>query len=118
MKTLRLLLLPVFGCFLILIANTAIAQTTDQNNINKELILGVPKLTNKTLDIVTNAIKQTEGLEFVQYCTSHQLILVRYDEKLFPARENVVRALEAQNVSMTMLIKEGNFEGVMELCQQ
>jgi hypothetical protein len=118
MKTLRLLLLPFLGCFLFLIANTAIAQTADQKENIKELILGIPKVSDKTISMVTDAIRQIEGLEFVRYCPEHKLVLVKYDERSFPKGEDVVSALQKKNISMPMFIKEGGFDSVKDLCIQ
>lgn len=94
------------------------SQTVVKENPMSELILGIPKASEKNFSLVTDAIFQVKGIELVQFCPVHQLALIKYDKNTFATKEDVVRALQAKNLSMPMFIKEGSFEDVKDMCNE
>lgn len=84
----------------------------------KELVLGIPKLSEKLLPDLVNIIETTKGLSYVKYCEEHRLVLVRYEGSLYPRKEAIVKAIKDREFYPEIFIKETSFEGVEELCGQ
>lgn len=81
-----------------------------------ELILGLPKISDKTLFIISETTLKINGLVFVSFCDGHKLASFRYDKELFEKPEDVIKAFEKENVIMPMYVKQGNFKDVEEIC--
>lgn len=81
-----------------------------------ELILGLPKISDKTLFIISETTLKINGLVFVSFCDGHKLASFRYDKELFEKPEDVIKAFEKENVFMPMLVKQGSFKEVEEMC--
>jgi len=81
-----------------------------------ELILGLPKISDKTLFIISETTLKIKGLVFVSFCDGHKLAMFKYNKELFEKPEDVIKAFEKENVFMPMLVKEGSFNGVEEIC--
>ena len=103
------------------------AQTSDNldkpaaNSLNskgKELILGIPKLTDKTLYNLTGAIGQISGLKYDTYCPKHNLVLLTFDPTKFNRGEEVIQAIKDNDFNLQMFIKEGNFREVKQMCSE
>jgi len=76
---------------------------------NMELILGLPKVSEKNLFIITETTEKIGGLVFIQFCEGHKLALFKYDQELFPKPTDVIKAFEEKSIRMPMLVKEGKF---------
>jgi hypothetical protein len=124
MKTIKTSFLILIVSSLFLFSSTIKAQENSQKNtqitesVSKtgELILGIPKLTDKNLFIITGALETIKGTEYIRFCPEQKLVLVKYNTKLFPNEEEVVQAILRQNVQMPMFIKEGTFAEVIDMC--
>lgn len=81
-----------------------------------ELILGIPKISDKTLFIISETSLKIKGLVFVSFCDAHKLASFRYDKELFEKPEDVIKAFEKENVFMPMYVKQGGFKDVEEIC--
>lgn len=81
-----------------------------------ELILGLPKISDKNLFIISETTLKIEGLYFVSFCDAHKLAMFKYNKDLFEKPEDVIKAFEKENVFMPMLVKQGDFKGVEEMC--
>jgi hypothetical protein len=92
-------------------------QTISQKVNMAELILGVPKVSDKTIDLITTTIQKVNGVEFIKFCAEYKLVLIKYSTKLYPLKQDVIDAIKRQGVTMEMLIKEGTFAGVEQICQ-
>ncbi|MFH0865109.1 MAG: hypothetical protein V1904_02870 [Bacteroidota bacterium] len=118
MKNSKLIFALIFtGAFLLFLI-PAKAQTTLTTGTAalSELVIGVPKITEKTLFTLTEAIKTIEGAEYVMFCPEHNLILIKYNPSIFQKKEDVLKAIENKDVKLPMFIKEGTFEGVKDMC--
>lgn len=82
----------------------------------QELVLGIPKLTDKTLFLITGIIQETNGLKYETYCPKHNLILLTYNPKLFIRPEDVVESILGHDLNFQIFIKVGNFDVVKEMC--
>jgi hypothetical protein len=100
------------------IATSVQSQTVAGDKKTGELVLGVPKISDKTLPDLKEAITKTKATEFVAYCPSHQLVLVNYDERTFTSKQAVVDAIMIQKIELTLYIKEGGFNEARELCSE
>lgn len=94
--------------------DTKIIQKTDTSFI--ELIIAVPKLNEKNIYVLTDAINSIEGLRFFMFCPVHSFVLVKYSPNLFPQKEDVIKTLESKDLKLVMYIKQGNFDAVKEMC--
>lgn len=83
---------------------------------NAELILGLPKISDKTLFIISETTLKINGLVFVSFCDGHKLAMFKYNNDLFETPEDVIKAFEKENVIMPMLVKQGSFKDVEEIC--
>lgn len=81
-----------------------------------ELIIGVPKVSEKNLFVLTETVPKIKGIKYVDFCEKDKLLLLKYDPEIFPKREDIIKAFQAQNIVMPMLIKEGIFKDVEEMC--
>lgn len=81
-----------------------------------ELILGLPKVSDKTLFIIEETSQKINGVVFVKFCEGHKLGMFHYNKELFETPEAVVKAFEKENVIMPMLVKTGDFKEVEEMC--
>ena len=81
-----------------------------------ELVLGLPKISDKTLFIISETSLKIKGLTFVSFCEGHKLALFRYSKETFAKPEDVIKAFEKENIIMPMFVKEGNFKDVEEMC--
>lgn len=81
-----------------------------------ELILGLPKISDKTLFIISETTLKIDGLVFVGFCDAHKLAMFRYNKEYFSAPEDVIKAFELNNVIMPMFVKQGTFIDVEEMC--
>jgi hypothetical protein len=123
MKTIKTSFLILIVSSLFLFSSAIKAQENSQKNTQNEsvsktgeLILGIPKLTDKNLFIITGALEAIKGTEYIRFCPEQKLVLVKYNTKLFPNEEEVLQAILRQNVQMPMFIKEGTFADVMNMC--
>lgn len=125
MKIIKSVFLIIIVSYLFLFSSEIKAQAdskdhatiNDANAISGELILGVPKISDKTLSILTSALEKIRGIKYQMFCPEHKLILVKYNPKIFPSGDDVIKAILKQNIQMPMFVKDGTFEGVMEICQ-
>jgi hypothetical protein len=83
----------------------------------KELLLGLPKISEKTLFIISETSLKIKGLNYVGFCEGHKLGMFKYDQSVFKKPEDVIKAFEKENVFMPMYIKEGGFNDVEDICQ-
>ncbi|MDP2385539.1 MAG: hypothetical protein Q8M29_04150 [Bacteroidota bacterium] len=120
---LRLLILSLFvvASFAVNAQDDAKAKAKKQKEeSNKaataELILGLPKASEKNLFILEEATQKINGLVMVQFCEGHKLGMFRYNKEIFATPEDVIKAFEKENVIMPMLIKEGTFKDLEEMC--
>ena len=117
--------LAIIVSYLILVSFIANAQTetkgttqiNDNNSISGELILGIPKLTDKNLFLITDALTKIKGTQFKQFCAEQRFILVKYNPKIFQSKDEIVQAIQRQNIQMPIFVKEGSFADVMEMCK-
>jgi hypothetical protein len=116
MKNTNIILTFLLAGIFIFFFIPAKAQTNETGTAYNELIIGVPKISDKTLEIITEAIKSIEGTEYIMFCPEQKLILIKYNNSIFPNKEDVIKAIENKNISLPMFIKEGTFDGVKELC--
>jgi hypothetical protein len=84
------------------------AITTTKSDAFSELFIGVPKISNNTLFTFTETINSTEGAEYVMSYPEHRLILIKYENKIHPTKEDIVKTIENKNITFLMYIKEGN----------
>ena len=119
---LRLLILSLFvvAGFAVNAQDDAKAKTKQKEESNKaataELILGLPKVSEKNLFILEETTLKISGLVMVQFCEGHKLGMFRYNKELFATPEDVIKAFEKENVIMPMLVKEGTFKDLEEMC--
>jgi hypothetical protein len=90
-------------------------ELKDPNAI-EEIILGVPKITEKNIFLITETVPKIKGLTYVSFCDAHKLLLLKYDKTVFSKPEMVIRAFEQQKIVIPMLIKTGTFEDVNQMC--
>ena len=93
-------------------------DSIDIQDKKQQIILGIPKITNKTLPIVTGALEKISGAEYVMFCPKDKLLIIEYDLKIYPDEEDLIQAFHRQNVRMPMFIKEAVIEEIIEQCQQ
>lgn len=89
---------------------------TEDKSATAELILGLPKISDKNLFIIIETAAKIDGLVYVQFCEGHKLGMFRYNKELFRSSEDVIKAFEKENVIMPMLEKTGSFKDVEEIC--
>lgn len=92
------------------------AKEEAEKRATTELILGLPKISDKTLFIITETAQKINGLIYVNFCEGHKLAMFKYNKELFEKPEDVIKAFEHENVIMPMLIKQGNFNDVVDIC--
>ena len=99
-------------------AISASAQAIAVNEqLNDEVVIGVPKITDKTLSIITETALTIPGIRFEIFCNEHRIITFRYNRELFNSPNEIVKAFKKKNIHMPMNIKEGStFKDVKELC--
>lgn len=117
----RLLALSLFFAASITVnAQEDIAKQKQKAEADKrataELILGLPKISDKTMFIISETTLKINGLVFVSYCDGHKLAMFRYNSDIFETPEAVIKAFEKENVFMPMLVKQGAFKDVEEMC--
>ena len=83
-----------------------------------ELVIGLPKVSEKNLFVITGTTEKIKGLVFVQFCEQHKVALFNYNKELFQKPEDVVKAFEEQNVIMPMYVKPSSFQEIKEMCAQ
>ncbi len=118
--------LAIVVCSLMIVSFVANAQTetkgttqiNDNSSVSRELILGVPKISEKTLYLLTSTILQIEGLQYETYCPKHKLVLVYYNPKKFVRPEEVVQAINDMDFSLNIMIKNGGFKEAKEMCSE
>jgi hypothetical protein len=101
------------------ILEPAHAQTNNnpkEEKCTSELILGVPKVSEKNLFLLTSTVTKIKGLKYIDFCEKDKLLLLKYDPATFTKQEDIIKAFQAQNIVMPMIIKTGTFEGVKDLC--
>ena len=88
------------------------------DNIIQELILGVPKVTEKNLYLLTDIIDRTKGVTYTKYCPKHRLVLLKYNATIYAQKEDVVRAIKSQKFPLTVLLKKGTYNDAfaLEMC--
>jgi len=107
--------------FLILLSLFSLAQTSDDKELKetyKELIIGVPKVSEKNLYLITNTINEYKGLQFVMFCPKDCIVLVKYDPRDFEKTGDILDIFKEKNINMPMFIKEGSFKDVIDDCQE
>ena len=98
--------------------SVTIDNTNDLDKLSGELILGAPKTSEKNLAIITDVFAQIKGVEYLMFCPEHRLILAKYDIKTYKTVKDVYQVILNQDISMPLQLKEGTFEGVMEMCNK
>ena len=96
--------------------NKKTSTATKEDKCTNELIMGVPKVSEKNLFVLTSAIPKIKGIKYVDFCEKDKLLLLKYDKDVYSKQEDVIKAFHEQNIVMPMIIKSGTFEGVKELC--
>jgi len=76
----------------------------------------LPKISDKTLFIISETTLKIKGLVFVSFCDGHKLASFKYNKEIFEKPEDVIKAFERENVFMPMLVKQGTFKDVEEMC--
>lgn len=110
------------GIFLFLFAPLLNAQTEKKDSkvvedkCNKELILGVPKVSEKNLFLLTETVPKIKGLKYIDFCEKDKFLLLKYDQEIFLKPEDVIKAFQQQNIVMLMLVKVQTFKDVKEMC--
>jgi hypothetical protein len=123
MKNNKAFFLIIMAIAFFFINNSANAQTPISTNsiiqtpTKSELILGVPKVTDKNLFLILNAVEQIPGLQYKSYCSAQKLILITYDSSVFNRKTEIIEAITNKGVQMPMFVKEGSFADVNNLCQ-
>jgi len=118
MKSTKIKMIFLLGFFLFAL-KPAQAQTISNRQDEKctnELILGVPKVSEKNLFLLTSTAAKIKGLKYIDFCEKDKLLLLKYDPATFTKQEDIIKAFQAQNIVMPMIIKTGTFEGVKNLC--
>jgi hypothetical protein len=122
MKKIKLVTVILLAGNLFLFFLPAKAQTTTTTTTGtaafSELVIGVPKISDKTLYTFKETINSTEGAEYVMFCPEQRLILIKYNSNIFPKKEDLVTALKSKCPSTTIDMKQQNFGEVKELCAQ
>ena len=98
--------------------NTISESTISKPVKSKELIIGIPKMTDKTLLLFSNAIGQIHGMTYDTYCPKDKLVLITYDSKVFPRSGDVIDAIKNTDFNLQMFIKEGTFSEVKQNCSE
>ena len=112
----------LLSCILLFVFANVQAQTEKkeskpvQDRCTKELIIGVPKVSEKNLFLLTETVPKIKGLKYIDFCEKDKLLLLKYDQEMYQKPEEVIKAFQGQNIVMPMLIKTGTFEDVKEIC--
>lgn len=119
MKKQLLFITPGTILLLVLLSAYCFSQTVKKTNpVIKELILGVPKATDKNLYFLTDAISHVTGLKYNSFCQKHKLVLLTFDQKIYKGPKEVIDAIKKQKMNMPMFVKEGTFKEVTEMCKE
>lgn len=116
-------LLPLTFIFYLMVAFNPVMGQNDivvsdnQFVKSQELVLGVPKASEKNLGVLTDIISKIPGLKYDSFCPHHNLVLITYDTKLFNTPEEVIRAIQESNFNMPIFVKEGGFMDANEMCK-
>ena len=111
-------------CNLFVFSGGIYAQNNVSENViskptkGNELIIGIPKMTDKTLYLFTNSIGQINGISYDTYCPKHNLVLLTYNPDLFTEPKDVIEAIQNTDFNLQMLIKEGTFREVKQMCSE
>lgn len=89
-----------------------------EDKCNQELIIGVPKVSEKNLFLLTETASKTSGMKYIDFCENDKLLLIKYDQEIYPRPDDVIKAFREQHIIMPMLVKEGRFEDVKEMCEK
>lgn len=84
----------------------------------KELVIGMPKINEKNLSLITDVIKQINGLEFYMFCPHHNLVFIRYSSATYTQDADVLTAFTSKDLNMPMFIKKRTFAEAKALCEQ
>lgn len=87
-----------------------------EDRCTKELILGVPKVSEKNLFLLTSTSEKIKGIKYIDFCEKDKLLLLKYDLEMYPRPDDVIKAFQSQNIVMPMLVKVGTHESVKEMC--
>lgn len=82
----------------------------------KELLLGIPGLKNQQFEQVKSTITQTLGLEYAGYCETDQVILLKYENAVFPNVQSVITKIQVVVPNLTILEKHGDFNTISQFC--
>jgi hypothetical protein len=118
MKLNKIKIIFLLGIFAITL-KPMYAQNSKTPAIDKctnESILGVPKVSEKNLFLLTSTAAKIKGIKYIDFCEKDKLLLLKYDPAVFAKQEDIIKAFQAQNIMMPMVIKTGTFEGVKDLC--
>lgn len=111
------------GTFLILsVSNNTSAQSGQviekiNSKESKELVIGIPKITNKHLPELISIIESTSGMEYVEFCQKQRLVLVKYDDKVFNRCEGISTLLKSKGFNLPIQIKKASFKDVAIMCK-
>ena len=94
------------------------AKKEADKNATAELVLGLPKVSEKNLFTITGTTEKINGLIFIQFCESQKVALFKYNKEIYSKPEDIIKAFEERNVIMPMMVKEGGFMEVKEMCAQ
>lgn len=87
------------------------AEDADHDVIFKELIIGVPNISEKSVATLSEAIMSIYGLSIVTYIEQDKLFLLEYDTRVFPEKEDAAEAIETNELIKTpVFIKGGTIE--------
>ena len=95
---------------------TANGQENQVVTDQRELVLGIPDISEKTLPVLQQAILEMKGCEFVRYCEAHQLVLLRFNPETYSSPDILIKALREKMPSLNILPKEGSFADIQDLC--
>lgn len=118
-QILKVLFLAVFVMTSVCVVGqeTELSVNDEKGRVN-DLVIGSPKFTDKTVGLFIESVSQIEGLKYLYYCKTHNLVLLTYDPKIHPDAESVIRTITERGFPLPLFQKEGTFKEVMQMCEQ
>jgi hypothetical protein len=97
MKTILLLVFgfiysPFFAHNLSIFSITS--QTTISDQIEGELVIGVPNFNMKRYDNFVKEVTAVSGIKSIEFCSSLSVFMINYDSSVYDSPEAAFRAIE------------------------
>lgn len=93
----RVLVLSCFCLVLFGIASKVQAQAPVRDDNRKELLLSLPLMSDKTVDIIASSLRELDGVEQLEACYDLQVVIIAYDADRIDSEErllSIIRSLE------------------------